>query len=66
MMRGMVTECDFDAAECAFPGIVDYYRDLKEKPETFLELLWGFIHQDCACTETLPVATRPAITVSAR
>ena len=66
MLRGMVTECDFEAAECAFPGIVSYYRDLKEKPDTFLELLWGFIHQDCACAEPLPVASRPAITASAR
>ena len=33
------------------------------KPETFLELLWGFIHQDCACSETVPVASRPAIAV---
>jgi hypothetical protein len=61
MMRGMITELDFDEVECAFPGIVRYYRELKEKPETFLELLWGFIHQDCTCSDPVPVASRPAI-----
>lgn len=66
MMRGMVTESDFAEAECAFPGIVRYYRELQTKPETFLELLWGFIHQDCPCIEPQPVAARPAIAASLR
>ena len=30
MMRGMVTECDFEAAECAFPGIVSYRCEILE------------------------------------
>ncbi len=66
MMRGMITEIDFDEVECAFPGIVRYYRELKDKPETFLELLWGFMHRDCACTESVKVASRPAIRVAVR
>jgi hypothetical protein len=66
MMRGLITECDFEECEGTFPGIVRYYRELKVKPETFLELLWGFIHQECACSETAPVASRPAMRVSAR
>ena len=65
-MRGMITESDFEDCECAFPGIVRYYRELKVKPETFLELLWGFIHRECACPETVPVASRPAISVVIR
>jgi hypothetical protein len=66
MMRGLITECDFDEVECAFPGIVRYYRELKVKPETFLELLWSFIHQDCACSDSVAVASRPAISVAIR
>jgi hypothetical protein len=66
MMRGLITECDFDEVECAFPGIVRYYRELKVKPDTFLELLWSFIHQDCACSETVAVASRPAMSVAVR
>lgn len=66
MMRGMITERDFEECECAFPGIVGYYRELQVKPETFLELLWGFIHQECSCSEAVPVASRPAIPFSAR
>ena len=66
MMRGMITERDFEECECAFPGIVRYYRELKVKPETFLELLWGFINRDCACSEAVPVASRPAIPISVR
>lgn len=65
-MRGIITEIDFEECECAFPGIVRYYRELKTKPETFLELLWGFIHQDCACSESVPVASRAAISVGVR
>jgi hypothetical protein len=66
MMRGMITEHDFEECECAFPGIVRYYRELQVKPETFLELLWGFIHRECSCSETVAVASRPAISASVR
>jgi hypothetical protein len=66
MMRGMITERDFEECECTFPGIIRYYRELKVKPETFLELWWGFIHHECACSEAAPVASRPAISASAR
>ena len=65
-MRGYITECDFKEVESAFPGIVHYYRELKTKPTTFLELLWGFTHQDCTCAETLQVATVAAIQTVAR
>lgn len=60
-MRGTITETDFDEVECAFPGIVRYYRDLKVKPDTFLELLWAFMNQDCRCADSVPVAPRTAI-----
>jgi hypothetical protein len=66
MMRGLITECDFEECECAFPGIVRYYRELQVKPETFLELLWSFIHREHACSEPVAVASRPAISVSVR
>lgn len=65
-MRGMITERDFEECECAFPGIVRYYRELKVKPETFLELLWDFINRECTCSETVAVAARPAISALVR
>jgi len=65
-MRGMITEVDFEECECAFPGIIRYYTDLKDKPETFLELLWGYLHRECGCAEAAQVASRAAIPVRAR
>src|SRR5437868_1736707 len=61
MMRGYITEIDFDKVDEAFPGIVRYYRELKDKPCTFLELVWGFTHRDGVCPETVPVASKVAI-----
>jgi hypothetical protein len=61
MMRGLITEQDFEAVDEAFPGIVRYYRELDEKPATFLELVWGFLHHECGCVKTVAVATRAAI-----
>lgn len=66
MMRGLITELDFEEVECAFPGIQRYYRELQVKPETFLELLWSFIHRDCSSPSAVSVAARPAIRVSVR
>jgi hypothetical protein len=60
MMRGFITELDFDKVEQAFPGIVGYYRELKEKPCTFLELLWGFTHRECQTATAIQVAPLPA------
>ena len=45
-MRGCITELDFQACDEVFPGIVSYYRALKNKPQTFLELVWAFTHRD--------------------
>ena len=59
-MRGFITELDFDKVEQAFPGIVGYYRELKEKPCTFLELLWGFTHRECQGGQVVQVAPVPA------
>jgi hypothetical protein len=59
MMRGFITEVDFDKVEQAFPGIVGYYRELKEKPCTFLELLWGFTHRDLKPATVVQVALIP-------
>jgi hypothetical protein len=57
-MRGYITEFDFDAVDEAFPGIVRYYRELEVKPNTFLELLWGFTHQTEPACDPIPVAAR--------
>jgi hypothetical protein len=63
MMRGYITEIDFEKVDEAFPGIVRYYRELKDKPATFLELVWGFTHREGACAEALAVA--PTVTIHA-
>jgi hypothetical protein len=55
-MRGFITEIDFEKCEQAFPGIVRYYRELQDKPSTFLELVWGFTHRECGCPEPVRVA----------
>jgi hypothetical protein len=39
VMSGLVTERDFREAEAEFPGIVVFYRQLRRKPATFLDLL---------------------------
>jgi len=65
-MRGFITEKDFEKVDECFPGIVRYYRELQEKPRTFLELLWGFTHQQCPCPETVQVAATPASSMLGR
>ncbi len=60
-MRGFITEIDFEKVEQAFPGIVRYYRELKDKPATFLELVWGFQSRDGGCAETCRVAAAVAM-----
>ena len=50
-MRGFITDVDFEECDETFPGILRYYRDLDEKPTTFLELLWGFVNREEAGRE---------------
>jgi len=38
-MGGFITERDFPEAEKSFPGIAAFYAALKDKPETFLQLV---------------------------
>ena len=59
-MRGYITENEFQECDEAFPGIVRYYRELKDKPKTFLELFWQYTHRGCARPEPCPVAARSA------
>jgi hypothetical protein len=44
-MSGLVTDIDLDEADVAFPGIARFYRGLRCKPPTFLNLLWLFLHR---------------------
>ncbi len=49
-MRGFITDSDFDLIDQCFPGIKRYYRELQEKPKTFLELMWRFtLHEQERC-----------------
>jgi hypothetical protein len=43
-MVGVITERDLDQAEEAFPGIVEFFESLPDKPRTFLELVSRFEH----------------------
>jgi hypothetical protein len=65
-MRGLITEKDFEKVDECFPGIVRYYRELQDKPATFLELLWGYLHDRQRCPETVKVASRPARAIIGR
>jgi hypothetical protein len=42
MLHGFITERDLRAIEETFPGIWEYYLALKDKPCTFLDLMWRF------------------------
>jgi hypothetical protein len=46
MLLGFITEREFEEAETEFPGIVQLYRDLEQKPKTFLDLFEHYIHRD--------------------
>jgi hypothetical protein len=50
-MRGCITEVDFDEADRCFPGIANFYRGLRSKPKTFLELVWAFLDESGRCGE---------------
>jgi hypothetical protein len=66
MMYGFITEIDFELCDEAFPGIVRYYRELKDKPRTFLELFWAYTHSSCSMSEPCPVANLPASSAVSR
>lgn len=48
-MRGFITDRDLGECERNFPGIVRFYRGMRDKPATFLQLLWAF-HDACGCS----------------
>ena len=39
---GRITEEHLSLAEQSFPGILDMYQRMKDKPRTFLQLLWQY------------------------
>jgi hypothetical protein len=43
-MRGYITEKDFEECEAEFPGICDFYRRMRPKAGTFLELMFAYLH----------------------
>jgi hypothetical protein len=54
LMRGCITELDFEEAERCFPGIARFYRELPCKPKTFLELVWAFLDAGFRCKDEPP------------
>ena len=50
-MSGFITERDFAAAECEFPGIQRLYERLLHKPRTFLELVWKYEAEQTAAAD---------------
>jgi hypothetical protein len=51
-VRGFITERDFCRAEGEFPGIAEFYAALTDKPMTFLDLVWRYIHEGPCCCQT--------------
>jgi len=41
-VQGRITERHLPLAERSHPGISRFYRELPDKPATFLQLLWAF------------------------
>ena len=41
-MQGLITERHFVLMERVFPGIREFYLEIRPRPITFLELLWRF------------------------
>jgi len=42
VVQGRITERQLPLAERSFPGISRFYEGLRDKPATFLQLLWAF------------------------
>jgi hypothetical protein len=57
IVRGLITERDFNEAESEFPGITKVYGGLSVKPATFLELLHVYLFDPRH--ENEPVGRRP-------
>jgi len=52
-MKGRITEKQLPLAEESCPGITKIYKTMKQKPATFLDLLWhyeGLRNKSEACT----------------
>jgi hypothetical protein len=43
-LKGVITEADLPEAEREWPGLLDFFRRVppRERPTTFLELVWRF------------------------
>ena len=41
-MVGRITEEHLDLAERSFPGISSVYSSMRDKPPTFLHLVWAY------------------------
>ena len=60
MLHGLITERDRLAVEEAFPGIWRFYLELEDKPCTFLDLVWLFLHHaDDVGIDTNPDSSHP-------
>jgi len=58
-VQGRITERQLPLAEKSFPGIGRFYRGLREKPATFLQLVWMFeARQLGACAAAQPTRRR--------
>lgn len=55
---GRITEEHLSEAEKTFPGIVEKYLGMRDKPPTFLQLLWEYESELAAGSMTsIPAAT---------
>ena len=48
-VQGRITERQLPMAELSMPGITRFYAGLRQKPATFLDLLWAFEARHTRC-----------------
>jgi hypothetical protein len=48
-VQGRITEAHLPEAERSMPGITRFYSELRDKPATFLDLLWAFESRRTRC-----------------
>jgi hypothetical protein len=51
-VQGRITEAHLPEAERLMPGITRFYAELRQKPATFLDLLWAFEARHARCTSS--------------
>jgi hypothetical protein len=57
VMRGFITERNFEQAETEFPGIVALYEHMTVKPPTFLDLVRVYLEEPTTRDDAEPASS---------